>query len=60
MLSLIGLFSKTTFWHMLWGPLEHSLRPETSPKSHCLECYLALEAIATKWMVEACDSCHAK
>jgi len=27
---------------------------------HCLMCYLALEAIVTKWMVEACDSCHAK
>jgi hypothetical protein len=27
---------------------------------HCLKCYLALEAIVTKWMIEACDACHAK
>jgi hypothetical protein len=27
---------------------------------HCLKCYLALEAIVTKWMIEARDSCHAK
>ena len=26
---------------------------------HCLKCYLALEAIVMKWMIEARDSCHA-
>jgi hypothetical protein len=40
----------------------HGTRPPSPDfaEIHCLKCYLALEAIVTKWVIEARDSCHAK